>query len=251
MGTTGDRVISLDPCGLVMDWLRSAHQAPSIFRVGDAAIPVRWYRASENALAFPGFHAFGSATWIASYADRPDLGEHSIGTWNNGDPPPIAVGGDLLAKFCALEHLDWWHDGLGPGEESGPYLPDGRSECCVLGPSSCTSGLYDLLQVRCIVDSGACSESELSGTLARSAPDVCSWFGSIDTFSGGVGVAFHYVGSNQWDLVIGCSSPDSYSITDPVLRLTATKVFTGVTANTGLCCLDTSATLTVRVGTNP
>lgn len=54
----------LDPCGMVMDVLRSAHKvSATVSADGLTKTKIRWYKAKPGAKAFPGFHSFGSAVW--------------------------------------------------------------------------------------------------------------------------------------------------------------------------------------------
>jgi len=117
-----------------MDYLRSAHEAPTVFRVGDTAIPIRWYRADPAAKCFPFFHAFPSLTWKGNDYGTPDIGERLPMLWRNGQPPGNAGTGNDFAIYCANQHPDWWTQGLGTGEESGPYNEAGLPVCCVDGP---------------------------------------------------------------------------------------------------------------------
>jgi len=234
-----------------MDWLRSAHEAPAFFRIGDAAVPIRWYRTQPGAKAFPFFHAFPSLTWKDNDYGDSDLGERLPMVWRNGDAPPNAGSGNQVAVDCANEHVEWWQDGLGDGEDSGPYNVDGLPVCCIDGPYTCASAIYDSLQIGVSIDSGSCGGSSFIGAVFRTAPGICQWFGTVDTFSGGVGVNVSYDGSGMWSLTWGCSSPDISTVFHGSDRPDPFVEWPAIPANTGLCCSDTGAVLTVRVGLSP
>lgn len=73
----------MDPCGSVMDILRSHNLTPA--EIGEergTIVPLRWYEAAADAKWFPDFHAFGHPAW----EDR--------------DEPP------LVGPYC-LKWTDW------------------------------------------------------------------------------------------------------------------------------------------------
>jgi len=126
----------MNPCGLVMDFLRSCYQCNMVFRDGDSPIPVKWYFASPDANAFPGWHKFGSANWVNRETSAGALGEQpGTRAWRDGSPPVNAGTGNTFAVQCASQvNPSWWTEGIPSGEESGPYNANGLPECCVTGP---------------------------------------------------------------------------------------------------------------------
>jgi hypothetical protein len=119
-----------------MDFLRSCYQCEMVFREGDSPIPVKWYFASPDAYAFPGWHSFPSANWRNRQTTAGELGEQpGTRTWLNGAPPPNGGTGNLFALQCTGGvDPEWFKDGIPSGEESGPYNANGLPECCVTGP---------------------------------------------------------------------------------------------------------------------
>jgi len=118
-----------------MDWARSCYKSPVVFRVGDDALQVQWYFASENANAFPLFHAFGSLNWLGNGWTGTDIGEQpGPRPWQNGAAPINSGAGDLFAQQCAELLHTAWQSGLADGQETGPYNDLGQPLCCVDGP---------------------------------------------------------------------------------------------------------------------
>jgi len=123
---------SLHPCGLVMDYLRSAYTTYMVFRPGDPPVQVRWYFTPPGAKAFPGFHAFASTNWMNRNSDVGDLGEQpGVKPWVNGASFQPVVGTNLSASCM---NLNWFRNGLGPSDVSGPYDAQGVPICCTPVP---------------------------------------------------------------------------------------------------------------------
>lgn len=80
----------INPCGMVVDMLRSCYSTMVKFFVdSDLEIPVQWYFCDEHALPYPGHTLFGSGNWASSRDDWPGPGE-VLGAprpWNNGLMP--------------------------------------------------------------------------------------------------------------------------------------------------------------------
>lgn len=95
----------IDPCGMVMDVVRTAYERDcKFFRANDTVIPVRWYRAPETAKFFPVAHKINSLAWYSSPWDAEGVGEvyAAISKWKSGFTPPTALGQD----FCGpLEYF--------------------------------------------------------------------------------------------------------------------------------------------------
>lgn len=102
-----------------------------VFRVGDDPIKVRWYFVDCDHENMPLWTPFSSANWVSRVCEAGALGEQpGARPWANGSPPANAGDGNQLAVECVNEHVDWWTNGLGVGESSGPYLPSGLPACC-------------------------------------------------------------------------------------------------------------------------
>ena len=52
-------MIGFNPCGMVMDFLRSGYSTSCQFVAGRVST-IRWYRCLDTALPFPDHHSFGS-----------------------------------------------------------------------------------------------------------------------------------------------------------------------------------------------
>jgi len=126
---------TLNPCGLVMDYVRSCYSTDMVFRTGDPTQPVTWYFADAGAKDFPFWSPFASSNWVTRVALAGALGEQpGLKPWINGAKPINGGTGNDFAVKCAEEIRTWWENGIPTGEETGPYYPDGQSVCCVDGP---------------------------------------------------------------------------------------------------------------------
>jgi hypothetical protein len=98
--------VGFDPCGMTMDFLRSAYVTGArFFHASTAVAPIRWYRALDTSADFPDFHHFGSTIWLpAKGFTNPSVGEQLPATrsWRNGAnagaPPGTGFYG-ALADF--------------------------------------------------------------------------------------------------------------------------------------------------------
>lgn len=134
-----DLTATLNPCGLIMDYMRSCYECDMVFREGDNPVRVQWYFVDEDAECFPGHHRFGSQNWIDTKINL-SIGEQvSPRIWRDGSKPQNGGTGDTAALTCAEseEWQQWFKAGIGEGQETGPYTPDGLPECCI-DPCSCT-----------------------------------------------------------------------------------------------------------------
>lgn len=88
----------LSPCGMVMDYLRSAYST-MVWAVDPASglmtqTQIRWYRCAGGALPFPSVHRYASANWTRGVAYPEQVGE-VIGAarpWSNASRNPAASG---------------------------------------------------------------------------------------------------------------------------------------------------------------
>jgi len=171
----------MNPCGLVMDWLRSAYSTTMRFRDGDDPIAVRWYRADEGANAFPAFHAFQSQNWDDRQPTATGLGEQpGPRPWRSGVKPGNGYIGDDLSAGCAAAIPDWWENGIPEGEDFGPYDEDGVPICCT-GCEAC-SGMEMPAELAMVVApaSGECPCWGASGAITMTYnAAICKYTGSL------------------------------------------------------------------------
>jgi len=200
---------TLNPCGLVMDFLRSCYSCEMVFREGDQPIPVDWYFVDDNAQAFPGFHSFGSANWVNRQSEAGALGEQpGPRPWRDGSKPINAGTGNTFALQCASNvDPEWWRTGIPSGEESGPYNAEGLPECCVTGPPS---------NLPC-EDCGAVPDVDMALTFScPGCPDLdaTSWLLTFNAFPGNWT-------ANGLQLLPGCAPPNFGALV--VSRVLATE----------------------------
>jgi len=177
-----------------------------IHRVGDPAVLVDWYRADPGAKMLEIDSPFRSANWQNRYAVAGDLGEQpGPRPWKNGKKPTNGFTGDANSLACAKYHSDWWQNGLGAGEQVGPFNAEGVPLCCVNGPpASCVDSAFDILSAE-IIDLAGCGNLGQPSALERVAPGDCIWQATFDITGMSTGLAsVVYVGSNQWQLTITC-----------------------------------------------
>lgn len=118
-----------------MDWVRSCYTVPMVMRVGDPAVLVKWYFADDDAKVLEAWTPFRSSNWAPGEDDVDDLGEQpGPRGWANGKKPANGWTGDANSQACAESHADWWEDGLGVGEDTGPFYSPGVPDCCFDGP---------------------------------------------------------------------------------------------------------------------
>lgn len=161
---------------------------------------------------------FGSRNWENRACDVGDLGEvPGTRQWLDGLTPANAdgLGGDELAVQCALSHADWWRNGLGPGDETGPYDPQGRPVCCLRpAESDCGSDpcpCSDLTNP-CEPDAGQWGDvcPFLAGPTLDKTGD-CEWSTSWATWSGTYDTRIRNV-AGVWTWEVDTSPPVSYSV---------------------------------------
>jgi len=199
-----------------MDYLRSCYGCMMRFRSGDPPRPVVWYFAPAGSLPMPIFNPFFSRNWDsrAGGDSGDDLGEvPGTRVWLDGSIPDDRIGlnGDALASECAIEHEDWWGNGLGPGEHSGPYDELGRPLCCLrpaesecspTPPFNCVT-ISDTLNVAVSSQSTPCMTGDQTVTATRFGPGVCVWLGAVETFAGTSAFELAFDGTT-WTFGIDC-----------------------------------------------
>ena len=125
----------MTPCGLVVDWGRSCYRVAVVCREGDPAYLVDWYWADEDAKVLELWTPFRSRNWEERFSEEGQLGEQpGLRIWRSGKKPANGFTGNANAFSCAEYHSDWWEDGLGDGEEVGPFDDSGVPLCCITGP---------------------------------------------------------------------------------------------------------------------
>jgi len=118
-----------------MDWMRSCYTVPMIHRTGDPAIMVKWYFADADAKTMESMSPFRSSIWAPGEDVAGDLGEQpGARGWANGAKPSTGWSGDETSQLCSEFHSEWWENGLGSGDETGPFSFPGVPTCCVDGP---------------------------------------------------------------------------------------------------------------------
>jgi len=149
-----------------------------VFRVGDDPIPVQWYFTDPGAKCFPGVSQFASANWYSRQAVAGALGEQpGPRPWVNGAKPVNGYIGDDLSRACAIAHADWWANGLGPGEEVGPFDANGVPLCCKTPPPCCECELPATMELEVFAASCACIHG-MTFSMTRSGLE-CSWLSPI------------------------------------------------------------------------
>lgn len=131
-----DHFPPVDPCGRVVDWVRSCYRTAMAFRAdGKCVHLVQWHFAEKTALSLPFPTAFCSRNW-AEPQPYPLLGEVWLypRPWANGGFP-LTLAGD--GHFCGDQNV--WEDGVtGDCPPGLPALIDGVPVCCggPIGPLS-------------------------------------------------------------------------------------------------------------------
>jgi len=232
-----------------MDWLRSCYRAPCIFREGDSELPIQWYFCEPDAKPFPDFHAFPSANWLGNGWGLAELGEQP-GTrpWKNGATFPSCGPGNANGVDCVSHHIDWWQNGLGPGDETGPFLPNGYPVCCEDGPCTCLADRYNFLPATITITSGSCSGLQLSVLLQRTDVDQCTWEGTGTSAGGDFSLRITYNGFDTWNLdAWTCSDESALVGVGPAGPCPVGTVTWSDVSSNGLCCPMDSATFDVSV----
>ena len=204
-GTTDPKNV-LSPCGLIVDWIRSAYRVAMVCRIGDPAVLVDWYFCDPGAKPMDVWSSFRSRNWDGRDATAGQLGEQpGVRPWKNGKKPKNGYTGDANSQNCIRYHADWWKDGLGAGEETGPFNANGVPLCCVNGPPvTCSDAAFDILSAE-IIDLAGCGNLGQPSALERIDPGICKWLCTFDiTGMTTAAAAVEYVGSNTWELTTTC-----------------------------------------------
>jgi hypothetical protein len=106
----------MNPCGMVMDFLRSCHRRNAVMFANDGTpVTIRWYFCAPGARPFPALHAFGSTVWEYPESLRPSLGESDFTlTWDKGHNP-----GYPGLRFQGA--ISWFQEGIPPDVQVLPF----------------------------------------------------------------------------------------------------------------------------------
>jgi hypothetical protein len=109
-----------------MDVIRFAYSTKMVFRAGDPAVPVYWFRASPDALVFQGENAFASTVWETDEVWGP-LGEDQTQkrVWANSQKPAVLQGQPPL-----LGLPEWFRDGQPDATLDTEATSFGEPEAC-------------------------------------------------------------------------------------------------------------------------
>lgn len=118
----------IDPCGMVMGYIRTAYRTRMRLFPGDpTTYPVRWYRAPKKAKLFPGQHFGLSRDWF-NY--RPDFGEVGKRHYDKGENIRHTKG------QCYRGQLEWFQNGIDLASLVGQTVsPDHCTSCPGVGPN--------------------------------------------------------------------------------------------------------------------
>lgn len=120
--------LPLDPCGRVVDLVRSCYRTTMRFAHGGPALPVRWYFCDPDAQLLGMETPFTSANWDPRKGEWDGLGEvvGATRTWDSGSTPTWATGQGLCGS------PDRWESGWEEGEEIPEleYDAQGMPLCC-------------------------------------------------------------------------------------------------------------------------
>lgn len=177
-----------------------------VMRVGDPAILAEWYFTDKGALPLDVDSSFRSKNWENRDAVAGVVGEQpGPRPWKNGKKPKGGFDGQTNSQRCARYHSDWWANGLGPGDDPGPFNVSGVPTCCVDGPpASCLDSVFDLLTAE-IIDIAGCGCLGIPSALGRTDPGLCEWSCTFDLCDSSTGMAVvTYVGGTSWELDITC-----------------------------------------------
>jgi hypothetical protein len=158
-----------------MDYLRSCYTVDMVFRDGDDPVKVQWY-FTDDAKAFPAWHAFGSANWMSKEVVSGDLGEQpGPRAWVNGNPPINAGVGDQKAIACAETREEWFRTGLPIDEDGGPWDANGLPLCCTEELPCCDCDIPDSF-LGTVTSTIFCDcASALTLSFNRVEGGVCRW----------------------------------------------------------------------------
>jgi hypothetical protein len=193
-----------------------------VVREGDPAILVDWFKADDDAKCFPNLSSFRSANWVNRWTDAGDLGEQpGVRTWRKKDKPSNGGTGDDDALACANSHLEWWENGLGSGDDSGPYDDDLLPTCCGPQQTCCECDLSAGMELSLDVPACSCLHLQTFSLTRRSG--TCIWDSPIITCN-----------SHDWraEVEIDGSSEPSCSI---LLRLYCDDVLNTDVATSFVC----------------
>ena len=120
----------LDPCGQVMDVLRSCFKGKMRFREGDDPVTVTWFFCRGDAAIFERPTIFRGTDFESTPYNNSGLGQQypPRGSWRNGQRPALLAG----MVSCLEFDPQWWETGI-PADEvvNLPRTEVGEPLCCI------------------------------------------------------------------------------------------------------------------------
>jgi hypothetical protein len=116
----------MNPCGLVMDYLRRPYRVQArLIEGSDALTWIRWYFTAPDAKLFLQQQAYGSLVWETDWQDS----TQGPGEANGQRKPWIGRNPGYTGQ-CEPPQPDWFRTGIPQGVLQGPPP---RLQCCVPG----------------------------------------------------------------------------------------------------------------------
>lgn len=119
----------IDPCGAVMDILRSCYSTQMVFWEGPGgSAQVEWYFVPDTTPALtPGRHLYGSSIWDTQGPAMLGPGENVLDqkSYSKGASPGIP---DATSGSCTPPQ--WWTEGVPVGSPPLTLNADGNPACC-------------------------------------------------------------------------------------------------------------------------
>jgi hypothetical protein len=207
-----------------------------VFRTGDDAVPVRWYRAEEGALWAPDGNVFTSHNWSSRDSEAGDLGEQP-GTrpWRPGANEK-GYRGDV--EDCI--DPTWFVGGIPAGETTGPWDDTtGKLECC-----TCVCDDLPCTLHATITSLSGCDGFAQSFDLLSDGTSPCLWIGGGPDFDGSFFFSLSKTGS-VYTPFIDCTTPlTSFSL---VTQQDSPLLLVYDADAAGCCCSSLPCTGTWRI----
>jgi hypothetical protein len=114
----------IDPCGSVVDFLRSPHRTSVRFVEDGEPVTIRWYRAKTDARLIPFPTIYGSQVWESDAVLSPHIG-------------PVSRDFDYVRNVdlnyrgkCVQGHPEWFREGLSASEFADAIANPSPRWCC-------------------------------------------------------------------------------------------------------------------------